>query len=254
MRHNLNPRKCETDKNLRTHTDSSFVLFYLFLSKYVRWVVHEALSAIGLSSTEAAASTLLTEGLRRCAVLLGVGGGDGGSDAAGSLLSGTTSPTRSEPHRGADGWDFSDVDEDEWEEKLEASGGGGSDDVCQLRARLLALQGLVETHVVAEGAQGRGFDAMRLRFFLSLGRVSPGTAGGGDKTFPVEVGDLALAGETAWEDCDRRRTLLETAAMAFAAKGETSALGVLFKRYPQETLPIRLQVLRWDENREGALS
>lgn len=113
-------------------------------------------------------------------------------------------------------------------------GSNDQSDVQRLRARLLALQGLVETYLITESAQGRGFDPARLRSFLSPQHLSTGL----DAT-------VESTGETEWEDSDYRRIFLQTTAMEFAVEGQASALEVLFERYPGEVLPVRLETLRW---------
>ncbi|CAM9902098.1 unnamed protein product, partial [Ectocarpus sp. 4 AP-2014] len=109
---------------------------------------------------------------------------------------------------------------------LGSAGDEGESEVRRLRARLMTLRYLLDTFLVLEGEQGRGFDVGGLREFLGL-------AGAGDSG----------AAERAWEDFSCRRDNLRRSLMGFARKGEASAVGVLMERHPLETLPARLEAL-----------
>lgn len=106
-----------------------------------RWVIDEALSAIGLAATEPAASALLNEGLRRCELLLPTStdnsnnnnttplatiptAGSGSSTSEAAQVETQPRPSAAAPS-GGDGWDLGDdVDFDDSTATTSTAAGG----------------------------------------------------------------------------------------------------------------------------------
>lgn len=286
-------RKRETQRSPLVSGMRRATILHPVPSPLCRWVIHEVLSSIGLSSSQEASSALLEEGFRRCELLEGGRGrlrrdasdapapigsadvADGGSSGAVERALAHSSS------QSVDGWGDDDLDIYDTEDEQKGSGGeqgrvtqrretkerpegvsqgasgtagasdsgssGGDGDgdgagrsTRMVRKRLIALQNLFETNSMAEAAQDRDFDAMRLREFLTIG----------GSTDP-EVNSRTDA--SMWGKADFRQKLLQTAVMKYARAGEVSAVGVLFERHPVETLSIRLRVLRYVRSSSGAL-
>eukprot|EP00752_Nemacystus_decipiens_P018330 g16445.t1 len=97
-----------------------------------RWVISETLSRIGLAATEAAASALVKEGLRRCDLLLcttlSATFPAAGSVPASQAAQGLNQPSAATVESGGgDGWDFDDDEDfDDSAVKTAAAVGGGA--------------------------------------------------------------------------------------------------------------------------------
>lgn len=236
-----------------------------------RWALRDVFRWIGQAGSQLAAEALLREGERRCDLLdaaspataeAGAAGKLGGAQDVGSSEEEEEEEEGGRAQAAVDGWGFDEDDgEDAGEGGGKGRGGGRSSGVVAegssrdagrgragavpgrgsdpLRARLLALRALFETFLQSQAALERGFEAARLEEFLFVGSSSGGAGSRGWGCVGRSPGRQVM-----WEEPRQRRALVERAMRKLAAEGAASALGVFFERHPEETLPIRLEILR----------